>query len=506
MQQVAMLADVEEDRGTEIKLGDQTLLLVRDGATVRAFEGKCPHAGAPLAAGAICNGKIVCPWHKSAFAVSDGALLEPPALSGLASFRTEIRDGAIFVDPVRRDWVIPAPRPDDRHVAVLGAGAAGAACVAGLREFGFGGRITMIGAEADEPYDRTALSKFVLEGGQAPDDVAPLLPAGFYADHRIERIQGDVAGLDPAARRVSLGDGRTLDVTAAVIATGSAPKRAQIPGADLGGVFTLRSRADAARIMQSAKRGGRAVLVGSSFIALECASALRKHGMEVSVVTPDAIPFVKQFGPEIGASFRRLHEKNGVRFLSGTTVARLEGNGGVERAILASGKDIPADIVLFGIGVTPVTGFVEGLALAENGGIEVDGGLQAAPGVYAVGDVAHFPRDGGAVRIEHWRLAQQHARVAARNIAGGQARYDGVPFFWTYHFGQRFEYLGHAEHWDEVIIEGTLDEQDFVALLVAGGRVAAIVACQRERATCLLLERMRAGLTAEDARSVIRSA
>ena len=506
MQQVAMFATLAEDRGTEITLGDQTLILVRDGDTVRAFEGKCPHAGAPLAKGAVCNGQIICPWHKAAFAVSDGALLEPPALNGLASYATEIRDGAVFVDTVKRPRPTPDPTPDERHVVILGAGAAGAACAAALREFGFGGGVTMIGAEPDAPYDRTALSKFVLEGGTAPDVVAPLRPDGFYAEHRIERIHGGIAALEPTHHRVSFTDGRQLDYAVAVVATGGTPIPLDIPGAELDGVFTLRSKADSAAIVAQAKPGGKAVILGSSFIGLEAASALRKRGMEVAVVSPDEVPFAKQFGPEIGAMFRRLHENNGAIFRTSTKAARLTGGESIETVVLQSGEALPADLVVVGIGVKPATVYVEDIALEKDGGIRVDGGMRAAPDVYAVGDVAHFPFGDDIARIEHWRVAQQHARVAARNITGAEASYDGVPFFWTYHVGKRFEYLGHAERWDEVIVEGTLDEQDFVALFVADGNVAAVLACQRERATCLLLPRLGSVLTADQALEIIRSA
>ena len=506
MQQVAMFETLAKDRGTEVKLGDETLILVRDGDTVRAFEGKCPHAGAPLAKGAVCNGFIICPWHKAAFAVADGALAEPPALNGLASYRTEIRDGAVFVDTVKQPRPAPEVTSDDRHVVILGAGAAGTACASALREFGFGGDITLIGAEPDAPYDRTALSKFVLEGGKAPDEVAALRPDGFYAEHRIERVHGGITALEPTHHRVSFTDGRQLDYSVAVVATGGTPVSLDIPGTELGGVFTLRSKADSAAIVAQAKPGGKAVILGSSFIGLEAASALRKRGMEVAVVSPEETPFAKQFGPEIGAMFRRMHERNGAKFHPGTKATRLTGGDAVDTVTLENGETLPADLVVIGIGVKPATFFVEDIALEKDGGITVDAGMRAAPDVYAVGDVAHFPFDDDTARIEHWRLAQQHARVAARNIAGDSTSYDGVPFFWTYHVGKRFEYLGHAEKWDEVVVEGVLGEHDFVALFVDGGTVAAVLACQRERATCMLLPRLRDGLTADQALRIIRSA
>lgn len=503
MLKTVMLYDLAADRATEIEVGGETVILVRDGDTVRAFEGKCPHAGAPLAKGAVCNGQIVCPWHKAVFSVHDGALLEPPALDGLASYRTEIRDGAVFVDETKQAKRFPTPAVDDRHVVVLGAGAAGVACVSALREFGFGGRISMVSREADAPYDRTALSKFVLEGGKAPDEIAKLRPEGFYAERRIDRVESTIERIDVGARRVTLlGGGSPLKFSHAVIATGGVPDALTIPGAGLDDVFTLRSKADAARIVAQAK--GKAVILGSSFIGLEAASALRKRGLAVTVVAPDAIPFVKQFGERIGAMFRDLHAKNGVVFQAETKAAAIIGNGRVERVVLENGNTLPADLVLVGIGVSPATAMIEGLALAEDGGVPVDARMQAAAGVYAVGDVACFGDE--RVRIEHWRVAQQQARVAARNIVGETAQYEGVPFFWTYHFGKRFEVLGHAVHWDEVRIEGTLDGQDFVALQIDRGVVVGIIACQRERATSLLLHRMRGRLGADDALAVIRAA
>ncbi len=145
------------------------------------------------------------------------------------------------------------------------------------------------------------------------------------------------------------------------------------------------------------------------------------------------------------------------------------------------------------------------MELAEDGGVPVDAGMRAAEGLYAAGDIARFPLGATDVRIEHWRVAQQQARIAAHNMLGGDDRYEGVPFFWTYHYGDRFEYLGHASEWDEVVIEGNLRDRRFVALLVARGQVAAVVACQRERATALLAERLRAPLTTEEALRLIRA-
>ena len=175
--------------------------------------------------------------------------------------------------------------------------------------------------------------------------------------------------------------------------------------------------------------------------------------------------------------------------------------------MLEDGRRLPADLVVVGVGVRPATDFVEGVERAKDGGLPVDASMRVAQDVYAAGDIAAFPLppDGTRTRIEHWRVAQQQARVAAANMLGGSAAYDGVPFFWTYHYGQNFEYLGHAETWDEEVVEGEIERQNFVALLLRRKRVAAVVACGRQRTTAALAERMREPLPVDEALKIIEA-
>ena len=500
MQTVAKLHDIPLDRGLEVEAGDEKILLVRDGEAVRALAAKCPHAGASLAEGAVCDGRIVCPWHKAMFRVSDGGLLEAPALEGLARYEVRI-DGDDVLVGARMAAAVPAAAADDRRVVVIGGGAAGAAAVAALREFGFGGDIALVGREPRPPYDRTALSKFVMSGDMPADDAPALLPEGFFSGQRVTRIEAEIVALDPAAKRIALGDGTSRGYDVAIIATGAAAKRPDLPGIGLEGVHTLREAADAAAIVAGLDEGARAVILGGSFIGLEVASGLRERGLSVAVVTPEPVPFVKQMGEQLGAMFKALHERHGVVFHAGTQARAIEGDGRVRRVVLEDGSAVPADLVIVGVGVAPQTGFARGLRREEDGGIVVDAGMRAGADVYAVGDVARFPFGGAAsVRIEHWRVAQQHARVAARNIVGGDAAYDGVPFFWTYHFGKRFEYLGHPHEWDAVVIDGDLDQQRFVALMVKQGEIVGVVACDREQATARLIVRMRNPLSPSSTR------
>ncbi len=509
LRMVARLAALPEGRGVRVDVQGRKILLVRQGDGVHAYAAECPHANGPLEEGAVCNGRIVCPWHKGTFRLSDGSLLEPPALDGLARYRVRVTAGGdVLVAPEPIHQPAPATPEDARTMLIVGAGAAGTAAAAALREAGFGGRVLLVGQEPGDPFDRTSLSKFVMAGAMPPDEAPPLLPPDFFTEQRIDRIAAEVERLNVAACTVRTRDGQEFAYDAALVATGGVPKRLDIPGADLGGVQVLRTRQDAAAILACVRDGGRVVILGSSFIGLEVASGLRERKLDVAVVAPEAVPFARQFGPRLGSMFRALHEANGVVFHLGTQAERLEGQGRVARVVLADGTVLPADLVIMGVGVAPATGFVDGLKLAEDGGIPVDGGMLAADGLYAAGDIALFPlpRGGERVRVEHWRVAQQHARIAAHNMLGGAEVYSGVPFFWTYHYGKSFEYLGHASHWDDVVIDGDPDQHRFVAFLVRGGNVAAVVACQRERETAILAESLRRSLAVDTALQLIRGA
>jgi NADPH-dependent 2,4-dienoyl-CoA reductase/sulfur reductase-like enzyme len=365
--------------------------------------------------------------------------------------------------------------------------------------------VVLIGQEPGAPYDRTSLSKFVLAGKMPPDEVPPIKPLDDLAAARIRLVTARVETLDVTAHRVQLADGTAIAYDIALVATGGRPRRLDLPGADLSGVHVLRGRADAAAILAGLRPGAQVVILGASFIGLEAASALREQNVSVRVVAPDDVPFARQFGPRIGGMFRDLHERQGVVFHLPAQTARLEGEGRVQRVVLQDGTVLPADLVLLGVGVRPATEFLRGLTLAEGGGIRVDAGMRAAERLYAAGDVARFPLGETELRIEHWRVAQQQGRIAAHNMLGGQDRAEFVPYFWTYHYSNRFDYLGHPASWDEAVIEGDLHAQHFVALLVQRGWVVGAVGCQRERATALLAERLRQKLSRDEALRLIRA-
>jgi NADPH-dependent 2,4-dienoyl-CoA reductase/sulfur reductase-like enzyme/nitrite reductase/ring-hydroxylating ferredoxin subunit len=500
MQKVARLADLPETRGTRVKIGETPILLVREANTVHAYTADCPHAGAPLEKGGICNRRIICPWHKGTFEISDGSLVEPPALKGLTRYDALVDGGDVYVSPEPVESQARSRGADESTMFIAGAGAAGAAACAALREAGFDGRIVLAGKDAPMPYDRTALSKFVVAGDMPADEIPPLLDPSFFTDQNVERIESEAVRLDASTRQVELANGTVIDYDAALVCTGGLPKPMDVPGAKLPHVHILRNRDDAVAIVATLDTAKRAVIVGASFIGLEVASCLRKRKIDTTVISPDKVPFAKQFGERIGEMFMRLHEKNGVSFRMTRNVKAIEAN----EVELDNGERIPADVVIVGTGVKPATSFVSGITLAGDGGIDVDAGMRAAPGLYAAGDIARFPlpRSDSKLRIEHWRVAQQHARVAAFNMAGASREYDGVPYFWTYHFERRFDYLGHTSEPDYVVIDGDLDTQQFIAYLMKDGKVGAVVACEREDETARLAEAMREPLTVEAAREV----
>ena len=251
--------------------------------------------------------------------------------------------------------------------------------------------------------------------------------------------------------------------------------------------------ADATRIIEAAGQGSRAVVVGAGFIGMEAAYSLTKRGLKVTVVAPGSVPFQRQLGPEVGRVIQQVFEEQGVAFRLGARVARLEGDGKVRTVVLDSGEKLPADLVVAGLGVKPATDFLQGVPRHADGSVTVDKYLRVADGLYAAGDIARFPdwRSGAMIRIEHWRLAQQHGRAAARNMLGKGVEFRGVPFFWSELFQLMPQYVGYAASWDEVIIHGDLAARNFVAFYAQGNRVLAAVGLEHGAQMAAIAELLR---------------
>lgn len=490
---VARLDDFPDGTMREVELDGAKILLVRRGQDVFAVEGTCPHAGGPLAEGVLIGDRVVCPWHKAEFCVTTGACTQPPAVDGLKRIPVGLRDGNVLLAPepaVHPEPGLPTDR-DPRRFVIVGVGAAGAVAAQTLRAEGFAGTIVMIDPEGELPYDRTLLSKYVLSGAEAGEK-SPLQDAEFYQRHAIERLNGRVRTLDPVAKTILLEDGSEHTYDAALVATGGTPIRPDFPGHDLQNVFLLRSKLDAEHLLAAAIPGHRAIVIGASFIGMEVAASLRERGLEVTVVADQQAPFEQQLGVEIGTIFRTMHEAKGVAFRLNRSVARITGEGAVSGVELTDGECLEADLVVAGLGVKPETGFILGVAMRDDGGVAVDAGLCMADGLYAAGDIAGFPLlgDGPAIRVEHWRVAEQHGALAARNMLGADLRFEAVPYFWTIQFMQRLDYVGHGSADDELDIRGDTEAPDFIAYYVREGRVVAAAGWNRDQDMAALITLM----------------
>lgn len=502
---LADTSDLADGEMKEVSAGETRILLARVGGEFHAVGAACPHYGAPLAEGALCGTRVVCPWHHACFDVTTGALEEPPALDSLPRYEVRVENGRVLarVPAAAEDRVPPRmsrrDASDTRLFVILGAGAAGYAAAQTLREDGFRGRVALVTREDRAPYDRPNLSKDYLQGNAEPEWM-PLRPEEFYKEHDIGLLCGhEVTRVDAAAKTITFGSGDTLKYDALLVATGGTPRRLNIPGSDLKNVCLLRGFNDADSLIETAVCSKRCVVVGASFIGMEAAASLRARGLDVTVVAPSREPFEATLGTEIGALFRRAHEERGVKFKLGSIVYRFEGTSAVEAVTLEGGERIEADMVVAGVGVHPATGFIEGLNLNEDGGVVVDAHMRAADGLYAAGDIAHFPnpRTGERARIEHWRIAQQQGRVAAHNMAGRPTTFDGVPFFWTRQFDTGLLYVGHASEWDEIIYAGDVAAQDFLAFYLKEGRALAVAGVNRDRDMAALEELFRLNLMPE---------
>ncbi len=461
------------------RVGDDEVLLVRRAGTVSAIAAHCTHYHGPLADGLVVGDTIRCPWHHACFDLRTGDALAAPALSPLQCWRVEERGGRIVVGA---KIGAPPPKPTgsaSESVVIVGGGAAGFAAAEMMRRRGYAGHITMLSGDDAAPVDRPNLSKDYL-AGSAPEDWVPLRGDDWYADNRIAlRLNTEVAALDAKTKELTLADGGKLAFDKLLLATGAEPVKLDIPGASQPHVHTLRSFADCRGIIAQLPQVKRAVVIGASFIGLETAAALRARDIEVHVVAPEKRPLERVFGPQLGDFIRALHEEHGVTFHLDNGVTAI----GAHAVTLKAGGTVDADLVVMGVGVRPRIALAEKAGLAINKGVVVNPYLEtSAPGIYAAGDIARWPDpvSGDEIRVEHWVVAERQGQTAALNMLGERRPFRAVPFFWSQHYDVPINYVGHAESWDSIDIDGDVMKRDCVVRYKKAGKALAVASIYRD--------------------------
>jgi NADPH-dependent 2,4-dienoyl-CoA reductase/sulfur reductase-like enzyme/nitrite reductase/ring-hydroxylating ferredoxin subunit len=475
------LAELADDGTLVGHVGDDQVLLVRRGTELFAIGAHCTHYHAPLADGLLVDDTVRCPWHHACFDLRTGEALRAPALSALATWTVEQRDGRVFVRERRghpkRGGKAPADGPG--KIVIVGGGAAGFAAAEMLRRQEFSGSIVMLSKDDAPPVDRPNLSKDYL-AGNAPEDWVPLQSDSFYSENGIElRLNAEVRSIDTKAREVVVDGGGNVAYDRLLLATGAEPIRLSVPGADQPHVHTLRSLADCRAIIDGVEGARRALIIGASFIGLEVAAALRARDLEVHVVAPERRPMERVLGPQMGDFVRALHEEHGVVFHLEDTVIAIDGR----RATLRSGGVLEADLVIVGIGVRPCLEVAEQAGLTLDRGVVVNQYLETSiDGIYAAGDIARWPdpHSGESIRVEHWVVAERQGQTAALNMLGAHTRFDAVPFFWSQHYDIPINYVGHAEKWDEIGVEGDIVAKDCLLHFKRDGRVLAVASIFRD--------------------------
>lgn len=474
------LSDLAEGVPLLGHVGGKAVVLIRQENHVRAVGATCTHYGGPLVQGLVVRDTLRCPWHHARFSLETGEAVGAPALNPIACYEVRRRGARVIVGSEKALPRVNAPPQSPASIVIVGAGAAGAAAVERLRHLGYRGPLTLIGDEPPGPVDRPNLSKDYL-AGTAPEEWVPLRGSEFYDQLGVELRIGDAAvALDPARRTLTLESGTELSYGALLLATGAEPVRLQIEGATLPHVFTLRTLADARSIIAAAKTARRAVIVGSSFIGLETAASLRTRGLEVDVVSRDAVPLERVLGVQLGKFVQHLHEQHGVRFQLGTSPRVIH----PEIVELDDGRMLAADLVVLGVGVRPRIDLAEKAGLAVADGILVDAHLRtSAAGIWAAGDAARYPepRIGTTVRIEHWVLAERHGQGVARDMLGLGTPFRDVPFFWSQHYDVTLSYVGHAQPGDVVELSGSPSEGEATAVFRRGDRATAVITLGRDR-------------------------
>ena len=456
---------------------DSIILITRDEDEFSAFDGKCPHAGADLGEGLRCGNRVICPWHHGSFDSRDGTLLEPVAMRGLTQYElTDEGDSLTVNTSAKIDKRVANDKMTDTHTIIVGGGGGGFMTANQLRHSGYGGKITLISQDNKAPYNRPLLSKMFL-AGKMDEKYLMLGGADWASNNNIDlRLQQTVSEVLPNARTIVItdADGKREEQTAdfLVVATGAEPKIPPFKGAELDGVYTLRSMDDA-KAIKNASDNKHVVIVGTGFIGMEVASALMEAGKaaSITVVGRNRRVMANIVSESVSNALIKLHEEKGVNFVFGAGVDEINAaedgtdneNSKVSGVTLSDGRTLAADVVILGTGVAPRTELLNEVNAPD--GVQVDENLQLRDGVYALGDIAKATNQMGRMRIEHWRVALQHGLVTAADILNEDnvnSLAERIPFFWTAQYGKSLRYSGHAATPDKGIFFGSPAKLDYI--------------------------------------------
>ena len=456
---------------------DSIILITRDEDEFSAFDGKCPHAGADLGDGLRCGNRVICPWHHGSFDSRDGTLLEPVAMRGLTQYElTDEGDSLIVNTAAKIDKRVANDKMTETHTIIVGGGGAGFMTANQLRHTGYGGKITLISQDDKAPYNRPLLSKMFL-AGKMDEKYLMLGGANWARNNDIDlRLNQTVSEVLPNERTIVItgADGKSEQQTAdfLVVATGAEPKIPPFKGAELDGVYTLRSLDDAKEI-KNASDNKHVVIVGTGFIGMEVASALMGAGKaaSITVVGRSRRVMANIVSEAVSNALIKLHEDKGVNFAFGAGVNEINAgenstdnkSAKVSSVTLSDGSTLAADMVILGTGVAPRIELLNEVNAPD--GVQVDEHLQLRDGVYALGDIAKATNQMGRMRIEHWRVALQHGLVTAAAILNEDnidSLAERIPFFWTGQYGKSLRYSGHAATPDNGILFGSPDNLDYI--------------------------------------------
>ncbi|KAM4050852.1 apoptosis-inducing factor 3 isoform 3-T4 [Anomaloglossus baeobatrachus] len=511
--------DLENGQMREVDLGCGKALLIKQNGEYYAMGHKCPHYGAPLVKGVLSKGRVRCPWHGACFNIATGDIEDFPGLDGLPKFQVKIEKERVYIraskqalQSQRRTKVMAKCIALSNYstaitnMLIIGAGPAGLVCAETLRQEGFSDRIVMCTSEKYLPYDRSKLSKSM--DSQAEQIL--LRSKDFFHTYDIEVLtETQVVNVDTKNKTVVFKDGFRMEYNKLLIATGNTPKTLTCKGKELDNVFTIRTPEDANRVVKLASSRN-AVIVGASFLGMEVAAYLCEKAHSVSVVELENIPFKKFLGEKVGLAIMKMFESNRVKFYMQTEVSELREQEGkpakesgifseLKEVVLKSGKVLRADVCVIGIGASPTTGFLKqsGITIDSKGYIPVNKMMQTnVPGVFAAGDVVTFPlafRNNKKVNVPHWQMAHMQGRIAALNMLAQGTEINTIPYLWTAMFGKSIRYAGNGEGFDDVIIQGDIEELKFVAFYTRNDEVIAVASMNYDPIVSKVAEVMASG-------------